>query len=164
MFPPRPGVLAITTGLSAEAGRPYILYMYKWSNFPKMQLTWQHGCVSEFTLSEAYITLRRKTKTVLPPPTTQKGGGGCQSTLKTCIIVLSTSQGVCLFMVSLQSKEPLTAIPLSFYGVPAIQRATDGYTWALMSSPRPASLPNHLHQMMEHGNIINVDIMCTTSG
>ena len=45
------------------------------------------------------------------------GGGGGRggvrglSTLKTCIIVLSTAQGVCLFTVSLQSKESLTAIP-----------------------------------------------------
>ena len=148
MFSPRPGVLAITTGLSAEAGRPYILYMYKWSNFPKVQLTWQHGCVSEFTLSEAYITLRRKTKTVLPPPTPQKGGGGGGSEHPQDLYYSSEHPARCL----------------SFYGVPAIQRATDGYTWALMSSPRPASLPNHLHQMMEHGNIINVDIMCTTSG
>ena len=32
---PRTGVLALTTGLSVEAGR--------WSNFPKVPLTWHHG-------------------------------------------------------------------------------------------------------------------------
>ena len=32
---PPTGVLALTIGLSAEAG--------KWSNFPKVQLTWHHG-------------------------------------------------------------------------------------------------------------------------
>ena len=42
---PRTGVLALTTGLPAEAGSPYILYIYiyRWSNFPTMQLTWHHG-------------------------------------------------------------------------------------------------------------------------
>ena len=58
---------------------------------------------TEFTLSEAYITLIRKHK--------RKEAEGGQSTLKTCIIVLSTPQGVRIFTVSLQSKEPLTAIP-----------------------------------------------------
>ena len=42
---PRTGVLALTTGLPAEAGSPYILYIYidRWSNFPAVQLTWHHG-------------------------------------------------------------------------------------------------------------------------
>ena len=65
---------------------------------------------TEFTLSEAYITLIRKQKLFTPHPKRKEAEGG-QSTLKTCIIVLSTPQGVRIFTVSLQSKEPLTAIP-----------------------------------------------------
>ena len=65
---------------------------------------------TEFTLSEAYITLIRKQKLFTPHPKRKEAEGG-QNTLKTCIIVLSTPQGVRIFTVSLQSKEPLTAIP-----------------------------------------------------
>ena len=74
---------------------------------------WHHGST---------VTLARKTKYVL-----RNLRSGDWSPFKTYIIVLSTPQGVSLFAVSLQSKEPSDC----------------GYTWALISCPRPANLPEH---------------------
>ena len=60
---------------------------------------------TEFTLSEAYITLIRKQKLFTPhPPPQKKEAEGGQSTLKTCIIVLSTPQGVRICTVSRNPK------------------------------------------------------------
>ena len=73
---------------------------------------------TEFTLSEAYITLIRKQKlfTPHPPPQKKRGGGGSEHPQD--LYYSSEHSTRCSY----------------FYGVPAIQRATDGYTWTLMSS------------------------------
>ena len=113
MFSSGPGVLAVTTRLSAEAGRPYHdtlhVYVIKLSKSATSLTPGQY-----IELSESYVTLARKTKYVLR---NLRSGGW--SPFKTCIIVLSTPQGVSLFAVSLHSKE----------------LSDCGYTWALISCP-----------------------------